>query len=133
MTDHNKYMLTDEEIDELSPAFDRIIKYAILHELASRLCENIDVTNEYRDQLVDDLTDDFFSTLRNFCETHGDMEPIQYPHRYKILTNRAFRFRGENFIPFPEVDTPYERFRSQFHKKRRVTFRAVRTERRPRK
>ena len=127
MTDQNEKKIIDEEKDE----FDKILQYVVLHEFAKRLCENYDVTDEYREQLEQKMSDDIYTALREFREVNGYAEPIHYPRRQKILTNRLFRSIYEDFLPFPEVDTPYERFRALRYKKRKITLRVVRVERRP--
>ena len=131
MGDHNENTIIYEEKDEFPAEFDEMITHAVSYELAKRLCEDIEVTDEYRKQLVQDLANDFSSALREFRKTHGYTKPIRYPRREKMLINRMFRYKGEGFIPFPEVDTPYERFRACFLRKRKITLRFVREERRP--
>ncbi len=43
-----------------------------------------------------------------------DVDNFPYSHRHKIKMNRLFREKvGGSFLPFPEVDTPFQRFRSR--------------------
>ena len=130
MTDQNENGIIDEKDVDFPSGFEEMLSYALSYELSKRLCKDIEATDEYRMQLVHDLAKDTVSALRESRESDSYPNPKDYPRRYKLLINRMFRCEGENFIPFPEVDTPYERFRSRTKQKRRMVLRIVRVERR---
>ena len=93
----------------------------------------MEVTDEYRMQLVHDIANDTASSLRELRDPDNCPDPKDYPCRYKVMINRMFRDEGWNIVPFPEVDTPYERFKERLEENRRITFRVARVERRSRK
>ena len=64
-----------------------------------------------------------------------EAKDMEFPRskRYKIRMNRLFRERvGGTFLPFPEVDTPYERMRSRFIIKFKINEASDRREKRRR-
>ncbi len=55
-------------------------------------------------------TDDDRDNEKNSDDAHE----IPYTHKHKIKMNRLFREKvGGSFLPFPEVDSPFERLRSR--------------------
>ena len=128
MTDHKEIMVENQNNGRISRELDDMVKHAVLHELATRLCESIDLVEEYREQFECGLTEGFCNTLRGFSESNDDLCPTAYGRRQKILVNRLFRYRNIDILPFPEVDTPYERLRFKIAKRHKIKLHCIRKE-----
>ena len=73
------------------------------------------MSHENRELFKRALFDAMDSEIREVQEKIKDIEMPPPSKRHKIRMNRLFRERvGGSFIPFPEVDTIYERVRSHF-------------------
>ncbi|MBP3375710.1 MAG: hypothetical protein J6L83_02995 [Clostridia bacterium] len=133
MTDQKENKIIDKEEADFYPGLEEMLAYALSCSIAKRLYKDTEVTDEYRMLFVHDLAKEAISGLREAREAGNYPEPKDYPPRYKVLINRMFRYNAQDDIPFPEVDTPYERFRAQLYFSAGIKLRVVRVERRPRK
>lgn len=133
MTDQKENKIIDKEEANSYSGLEDMLTYALSCTIVKKLYKDTDVTDEYRMQFVHELAEEAISGLREAREAGNYPEPKDYPPGYKALINRMFRHEGENFVPFPEVDTPYERFKAQLYSSPGIKFRVARVERRPRK
>ena len=130
MTDQNENEIIDKENKDCTPKFEDMLDSNVSLMLAERLCEDVGIKGADNVQMVYEMAMEAISALRESRETDSYPNPKDYPRRQKVLLNRLFRYNLKNDIPFPEVDTPYERFRSRTKQKRRIALRIVRVERR---
>lgn len=133
MTDQKENKIIDKEEANSYSGLEDMLTYALSCTIVKKLYKDTDVTDEYRMQFVHELAEEAISGLREAREAGNYPEPKDYPPGYKVLINRMFRYEGMNFVPFPEVDTPYERFKAQLYSSPGIKFRVARVERRPRK
>ena len=129
MRDKDENEIIDKENKELTPEFEDMLDSAVLFALVEKLCEDIRIKDTDNMQMVYDMAMGAISVLRELRKADGFPKPKNYPRRQKVLLNRLFRYDLKNDIPFPEVDTPYERFRGRLYRNRKITFRIARIER----
>ena len=130
MTDMNENEIIDEENKDCTPEIEDMLDSAVSFMLAEKLCEDINIKDADDVQMVYDMAMEAISALGELRKANGFPKPKNYPRRQKVLLNRLFRYNLKDDIPFPEVDTPYERFRGRLYRNRRITFRVARIERR---
>ena len=133
MRDEVENEIINKENKELAPEFEDMLDSAVLFALVDKLCEDIRIKDTDNMQMVYEMAMGAISVLRELRKADGFPKPKCYPRRQKVLLNRLFRYDLKNDIPFPEVDTHYERFRGQLYRNRRVTLRIARIERRSEK
>ena len=131
MTDHNENKIIDEEDKDHPPEFEEMLDGAVSFVLVEKLCEDIEIKDRDDVELVYDMSMKAISVLGKLRKAEGFPKPKDFPRRQKILLNRLFRYNLLDDIPFPEVDTPYERFRAQLYFSPGIKFRVARVERRP--
>ena len=133
MRDKDENEIIKKENKELTPEFEDMLDSAVLFALVEKLCEDIRIKDTDNMPMVYEMAMGAISVLGELRKADGFPKPKNYPRRQKVLLNRLFRYDLKNDIPFPEVDTPYERFRGQLYRNRRGTLRIVRIERRAEK
>lgn len=133
MTDHNENKIIHEEDKDHPPEFEEMLDGAVSLVLVEKLCEDIEIKERDDVELVYDMSMKAISALGKLRKAEGFPKPKDFPRRQKILLNRLFRYNLLDDIPFPEVDTPYERFKAQLYSSPGIKFRVARVERRPRK
>ena len=133
MRDKYENEIIDKENKERTPEFEDMFDSDVSFALVEKLCEDIRIKDTDNMQMVYEMAMEAISALGELRKADGFPKPKNYPRRQKVLLNRLFRYDLKNDIPFPEVDTPYERFRGQLYRNRRVTLRIVRIERRAEK
>ena len=133
MRDKDENEIIDKENKDCTPEFEDMLDSTVSLMLAERLCEDVGIKGADNAQVVYDMAIEVVSALEKIRKADGFPKPKCYPRRQKVLLNRLFRCDLKNDIPFPEVDTPYERFRGQLYRNCRIKLRIVRIERRPSK
>ena len=129
MRDEVENEIIDKENKDCTPEFEDMLDSTVSLMLAERLCEDVGIKGADNAQVVYDMAIEVVSALEKIRKADGFPKPKNYPRRQKVLLNRLFRYDLKNDIPFPEVDTPYERFRGQLYRNRKITFRIARIER----
>ena len=130
MRDKDENEIIDKENKDCTPEFEDMLDSTVSLMLAERLCEDVGIKGADNAQVVYDMAMEAISALGELRKANGFPKPKNYPRRQKVLLNRLFRYNLKDDIPFPEVDTPYERFRGRLYRNRRITFRVARIERR---
>ena len=133
MRDKDENEIINKENKELAPEFEDMLDSAVLFALVEKLCEDIRIKDTDNMHMVYEMAMGAISALGELRKADGFPKTKNYPRRQKVLLNRLFRHDLKNDIPFPEVDTPYERFRGQLYRNCRIKLRIVRIERRPSK
>ena len=130
MRDEIENGIIDKENKDHTTEFEDMLDSAVSFALVEKLCEDIRIKDTDNMQMVYEMAMGAISALGELRKADGFPKPKNYPRRQKVLLNRLFRYNLKDDIPFPEVDTPYERFRGRLYRNRRITFRVARIERR---